>query len=153
MTRRVVVTKILDQRTPTNLIKVRGSQLKKVEELFPKYRSEFAHKRSTKDKDFLVQDILSLGTTLAKNSPVDKLDELVYSIPEETDEVDTRNLSDPKVLENTIKELLKITKQQKHEIGLLKNDRDSLVDEVPYSKLELAWMIQTCSSVLKLTSL
>ena len=107
----VDVTKILDQRTPTNLMKVRGSQLKKVEELFPKYRSEFAHKRTNRDsKEYLVQDILLLGNTIANNSPDAKLNELVYSIPEDTDEVDSRNVSDPKVLENTIKELLKITK-------------------------------------------
>ena len=59
------LTKIIDQRTPTNLIKIRGSQLKKVEELFPKYRSEFAHKRTNRDnKEFLVQDILLLGTAI-----------------------------------------------------------------------------------------
>ena len=93
------LTRILDPKTPTILKNIRQSQLKKVEELHPKYKTEYAHNRTVRsDKHDLVQDILLLGKTLAVKSPVKELDNLVYAFPEETDEFDTLDLSDPTVL-------------------------------------------------------
>ena len=132
------LTKILDSKTPTILMKIRQSQLIKVEELDSKFEAKHAHKRNVKtDKHYIVQDILLLGKTLAVKSPVENLDQLVYAFPEETDELDTLDLSDPTVLKNTIKQLFKTTKDQKHEIGLLKENRDALATEVAILKARM----------------
>ena len=93
------LTKILDSKTPTILMKIRQPQLKKVEEVHPKYKADYAHNRTVRsDKHDLVQDILLLGKTIAVKSPVKELDNLVYAFPEE---IDTLDLSDPTVLKNT----------------------------------------------------
>ena len=130
--------KIFDPKTGTLLAKIRKSQLNKVEELDPKYKSRYAHIRDNKtDKHEIIQDILLLGETLATKSPVTNLDDLVYALPKEADDIDTLDLSDPTILKNILKNLLITTTEQKQEIGVLKNDRDALSNEIAILKARL----------------
>ena len=128
------LTKILDTKVPSVLNNIKKTQLNTFAEICPEFPAELAIPRTVvpRNKHALVQDILLLGNSIVAKAPVNKIETLVYSIPDKFD------LSNPEGVKNAVTYLLKTTQEQKSEIGSLKNDKEFLSNELAKTQCELA---------------
>ena len=140
------IKQILNNKTTTQLSKIRVPLVKKFEEINPSYKADLARTRSAQHdpKEVFVNDILLLGTSIANKTPVEDIHLVYVSVPNETTGQNLTETTTLSELTEVVKHLLQTSETNKREIGVLKNeiaalrnDKLSLSTEVAKLKAQL----------------
>ena len=138
------LTKVLDKRTKVVLNKTRDGLIIKFAELCPQFPAKLARNRSasqgSKDtKHTFVQDILLLGSSIIAKAPVEHINLVYVSVPEETLSDKLPEKATMPELTEAVNKLVEISRANKCEIELLKNKnkalkmkRRTLLPRLPY---------------------
>ena len=114
---------ILDTKNIPILSKIRDSQVNKFEEINSNFKANLARTRSNNDpKDVFIQDIMILGSSIANKAPVEDMNLVYASVPDETIGHNLTELTSLSELTEVVKNLLQASEINKREIGALKNE-------------------------------